>query len=481
MSQNEQQQTGCPLCAAGSGIKKSLGCLFKEPGSKKLRLRKILLALFVIGLLVASVLSFESYRFLNTAPEDPGRVIAFEINPGDSFDKIANRLNNAGVISSVNKFKLYARIKGHASNIQAGVFEVSTGWTPPEVLHQLVYGKPTLERLTIREGLPWWEVAKIVEKQGFARAEDFKEIIHDPEFLQEMGIPFNSAEGFLYPDTYFLRKPPKEITKDDARKLAARMINTFWQKSAKVWGPTRPSDEELRGLVILASMVEKETGVADERARVAGVFTNRLRINMPMQCDPTIIYGLGENFNGNLRDPDMKDASNPYNTYKHPGLPPGPICSPGHASLEAAFNPEQHGYRYFVATGKDGRHYFNKEYDDHKRDIAKYHQELRRQRLAQAQENTAKPDQSVSDNSTAMPETSNATSESSNSTVMPEDANATSEQTNATGLNNFDNATTDAANNSEANATKPDSNITNSTSIELIGEKLELSQNATTE
>ena len=292
--------------------------------------------LVVLGLLVLVGLGGEAYRFINTPAEDPGRNIVLEINPGESFDKVAKRLHQSGAISNVLEFKILARLRGEAGNIQAGVFEFSTAWTPPEVLHQLVYGKPTLERLTIREGLPWWQVADAVEAQGFAKAEDFKAIIHDKAFLREMGIPFDSAEGFLYPDTYFLKKPPEELTPDEARKVAARMINTFWQRGVKVWGDARPAKDELFYLLVMASLVEKETGVPAERPRVAGVYANRLRANMLLQCDPTIIYGLGEAYDGRLRKRHLKDANNKYNTYIHAGLPPGPICSPGLAAMQAA-------------------------------------------------------------------------------------------------------------------------------------------------
>ena len=369
------------------------------PAPRRTRRMLRLFALFLLLILLgAGAAGFEAYRFLSSPAEQPGRNIVLEISPGESFDKVARRLHQAGAVSSVFKFKLLARVRGETGNVQAGVFEFSTAWTPVQVLDQVVYGKPSLARLTIREGLPWWEVAAAVEKQGFARAKDFQEIIHDRSFLDQMGIPFANAEGFLYPDTYFLKRPPEELTPKEARQVAARMIETFWQRGTKLWGDKRPGREDLFYLVTLASLVEKETGVPEERAKVAGVYANRLGANMLLQCDPTIIYGLGKAWDGRLRRRHLEDAGNAYNTYQHPGLPPGPICSPGLAALEAAAHPGAHKFYYFVATGKpDGTHYFNTDLAGHNRDVKKYLAELKRrkaeskaekQKAAGAQEKT---------------------------------------------------------------------------------------------
>ncbi|MBQ4132821.1 MAG: endolytic transglycosylase MltG [Desulfovibrionaceae bacterium] len=375
--------------------------------SKKRRRWLLWLALVIIA--GAAAAGAEAYRFVHSPASDAEKNIVLEINPGESFDTVARRLHNAGAVSSVFKFKILARLRGETGNIQAGVFEFSTGWTPIEVLHQMVYGKPTLERLTIREGLPWWEVARAVERQGFARAEDFTAVIHDPQFLADMGIPFANAEGFLYPDTYFLKKPPEELTRKEARQIAARMVDTFWQRGSRLWGDKRPGKDELFHLVTLASLVEKETGVPAERARVAGVYANRLRAGMLLQCDPTIIYGLGEKYDGRLRRRHLEDSANTYNTYKHPGLPPGPICSPGLAALQAAHEPEAHKFYYFVATGKpDGTHYFNTNLNAHNRDVKKYLAELKRRKAEARRREKEKHDIVEAGNSTAPSDSSPA-------------------------------------------------------------------------
>ena len=335
------------------------------------RLALSLLVIFVLLMAGSGAAYYEANRFLGTAPAEPGETVEVEIRRGDTLGKVADRLQNAGVITDAFRFRLLARWEGRTSSIQAGIFEFSTGWKPAEVLHHLVFGQPVLHRLTIREGLPWWEVAKLAEEAGFAKADDFKAVIHDLEFLEKHGIPFANAEGFLYPDTYFLRKP-KELDEAAALALANRLVNTFYAKTGELFADLDLDEAGLKRIIILASMVEKETGVAEERARVAGVFTNRMDLGMLMQCDPTIIYGLGESFNGNIRRRDLEDDKNPYNTYKHPGLPPGPICSPGYHALFAAVHPEEHKFLYFVATSPGGAHVFSTNLKDHTNAVNKY-------------------------------------------------------------------------------------------------------------
>ncbi len=348
---------------------------FAPPPPPRRILRKIclaLLALFILALAAGGYIAFEVHSFLNTTPEAPAKeTVEAEIFRGDTFSKVAKRLEAAGVIRNALYFRLYAMWEGRTASIQAGVFEFSTKWTPPEVLHHLVFGQPVLYRLTVPEGLPWWEVAKLVEEGGFATAEDFKAVIHDPEFLAKYGIPFSNAEGFLFPDTYFLRKP-KIMDKESALGLAGRMVGTFQKKTAALFAGEDMTPDKLKTIIILASMVEKESALEAERPLVAGVYTNRLAQGMLMQCDPTIIYGLGEKFSGNIRRRDLEDDSNPYNTYRHAGLPPGPICSPGLASITAAVRPAKNDYLYFVATKPGGEHIFSTNLKDHNAAVNKY-------------------------------------------------------------------------------------------------------------
>lgn len=347
---------------------------FPAPAQPRRILRKALYILLACLILLAGAAGYAAIKashFLNTPAVETEKLVEVEILRGDTFGKVAKRLNDAGIITNALYFRLYAMWEGRTGSIQAGVFEFATNWTPREVLQHLVFGHPVLYRLTLREGLPWWEVAKLAEENGFATAEDFKTVIHDPDFLTKHGIPFANAEGFLFPDTYFLRKP-KVMDEAAALALANRLVDTFRKKTAELFAGQDMDKEKLKMIVTLASMVEKETGVADERPTVAGVFANRLALGMPMQCDPTIIYGLGENFDGNIRKSDLENDANPYNTYRHPGLPPGPICSPGLESLTAAMHPGKHDYLYFVATKAGGAHVFNANLKDHINAVNKY-------------------------------------------------------------------------------------------------------------
>ena len=375
---------------------------------------RLFLILLPIFLVAGGFAAWDIHRFLTTpAGGDNPETVLINIIPGSTFDRVAWDLYKAGAITDVDRFRLLARFHKQLGSIQAGEFEVDTGWTPDRVLNHLTSGRPVMYRLALREGLPWWDVAKLVEEGGFATAEAFKAVIHDPEFLRRWGIPFTNAEGFLFPDTYHLRKPREMGGRAQAEEIAAILVESFWRRTWELWEEyartageapgsmtavealtladgtlarrqrgqgmeTFPpamlpvSPDAVKRLVILSTLVEKETGVAGERARVAGVYANRLRIGMLLQCDPTIIYGLGESFSGPIRKSHLADVKNPYNTYQHAGLPPGPICSAGLAAITGAIQPESHKYLYFVAKGGDGSHEFSTNLNDHLRAVANY-------------------------------------------------------------------------------------------------------------
>jgi UPF0755 protein len=374
--------------------------------------KPLLAAAGLLLALAAAAVLWEVKNFLNTPANqtfgDEARYYYLVVESGANFDKVAENIYRERGISSVWRFKLLGRISRQTVNIKAGEFEFSTAWTPLQVLEQLVSGRALLHRITIPEGLPWWEVGKLLEAQGFARAADFASCVNDVRMMRRYGIPFANAEGFLYPETYMLNKASVP-TGAHAQSAMQTMIQTFWAKTAPLWGelggelegktdgPASPvhagadvsasgravasfvpryarlHPDEVKRIVTLASLVEKESAAADERPRVAGVYMNRLNIRMPLQCDPTVIYGLGELFEGRILRSHLLDATNPYNTYKFYGLPPGPICSPGMGSLKAAFHPEQNRYFYFVASGKgDGRHVFSSTLAEHNAAVRQY-------------------------------------------------------------------------------------------------------------
>jgi UPF0755 protein len=349
----------------------------RPPGRGGNRLRRLLRLAGMTLLALGCYLGWDAWQFLQTPAETPGRDIVVDIEPGLTLGRISALLQERGVITDSLRFRILARAQQKEQKLQAGRFLVNTGWLPQTVLDQLVDGRTMLYRVTVPEGKTWWETARILADAGICTEEDFRKVIHDPEFLRHYGIPFPSAEGFLYPDTYLLPQP-RALDERAARATAGRMVDVFWQRAgAALWGEKPPDRKTLRETVILASIVEKETGVPEERARVAGVYANRLQKGMPLQADPTVIYGLGPDFKGRLLRSYLENADNPYNTYRHAGLPPGPICSPGTAALRAALEPEKHDYYYFVATGRDRSHVFSSSLARHNQAVRDYRRAVR--------------------------------------------------------------------------------------------------------
>ncbi|SDF80456.1 endolytic transglycosylase MltG [Desulfovibrio legallii] len=340
-----------------------------------LRLVGVILLLAVAG---GGWLAWEAHTFLTTPPATPGKEAFFDVAPGARLDQVAANLAREGLVTDARRFGYLARYKKWENRLQAGRFALNTGWTPDKVLDTLVNGQPVLFRVTVPEGLTWWQTGRLLEEAGLARFEDFRKVIMDPDFLRHYGIPFATAEGFLMPDTYLLKKGDA-LDLAQARAVAGRMVDNFWRKTAAVWpGGKKPAAADLKTWVVLASVVEKETAVEAERPRVAGVYQNRLQKGMLLQADPTVIYGLGPAFDGNLRRSQLDDPANPYNTYQRPGLPPGPICSFGLTALAAAVQPEAHNYLYFVAKTDGGEHVFSTNLNDHNKAVRQYLQNRRK-------------------------------------------------------------------------------------------------------
>lgn len=331
-------------------------------------LRKFFLFVLVVLLLVGGAAAWDGYRFLHVPPESPGEDRLVDVVPGMSLVRISQLLERENILTSGHRFRLYAQLLGQGGSVRAGEYLLNTGWTPRQVLDVLTSGRVHLHRLQIPEGLTWWQTGRVVEESGLAGFESFAQAAADPELLRRFDIPADHAEGFLFPETYYLPRPRNQ----DARPIVEMMLEMFRRTTdQRLWPDGRPDPETVRDLVILASLVEKETGLPEERERVAGVFANRLRIGMRLQCDPTTIYGLGPDFSGPLLRRHLDDPGNPYNTYMHAGLPPGPIASPGLASLRAALHPEDHNLLYFVSNN-DGSHTFSRTLEEHNRAVRQF-------------------------------------------------------------------------------------------------------------
>jgi peptidoglycan lytic transglycosylase G len=328
---------------------------------------KIIIFFIFVALAVAASIGASSYVAV-TRWHSPAAV-EVNIRPGTSVKGIAGELARQEVIRTPKMFELYVRVKGVGDKLRAGMYDFPAGVTMVEVINKLVRGDVRQYQFKIIEGWTIKDIAAALDGKDFLVSDDmprqFSALAHDKAFANELGVKnADSFEGYLFPDTYLV---DMNLTAD---KLIRRLVDQYNQ----VWSSldqTKLSERDMtpRQVLILASIVEKETGDPKERPLVASVFLNRLRQGIALQSDPTIIYGL-PNFDGNIRKKDIKNP-HPYNTYVHSGLPPGPIANPGKASLDAVLNPAKTNYLYFVSKN-DGTHVFTSSLSDHLRAVRKY-------------------------------------------------------------------------------------------------------------
>ena len=326
--------------------------------------RVVLLAVvaMVIGGAAAGAWVYLSLTRPYKAYETPEQFV--EIPPGSGPASMGRRLEAAGVVRSAATFRLAVWARGAGQRLQAGEYRFDAPVTPLAVVDRIARGDVYLQPITFREGLTIRQMAALFESRGFGPAGEFRAAASDATLVRELDPAARDLEGYLFPDTYAL---PRHIS---ASQLVARMVAGF-QKALTPEIRERAAARGLgiRELVTLASLVEKETGQADERPIVAAVYSNRLKIGMGMQADPTVIYALERagRYDGNLTREDLRFDS-PYNTYRYAGLPPGPIASPGQASLAAAASPADVPYLYFVSRN-DGSHVFATTLEEHNRNV----------------------------------------------------------------------------------------------------------------
>lgn len=299
-----------------------------------------------------------------------GPDVVFEVKPGEGFSKINGHLNQSELISSAKLFHRYNQLQGNLTKFKSGRFQIKTGSSMSDVIDTLINGAPITDSVTIPEGKNLFEIAHILEKKKIIKsAARFIDLAKSEDVAKSFGIPGERVEGYLYPDTY--RFTPESDEKD----VIKIMINSFKKEMKKHSFENAPLGLSKHDVIILASVVEKETGAAFERPMIAGVFINRLKKRMRLQSDPTTIYGIFENYNGNLRKKHLLQKT-PYNTYKIPALPAGPIASPGHESIKAVLNPANHKYLYFVSQN-DGTHVFTENYRDHRKAVDRFQKNRR--------------------------------------------------------------------------------------------------------
>jgi UPF0755 protein len=316
----------------------------------------------VLGIGLALAIALAHLLLFAPAGTGAGRV-AVRIAAGSDLRQIAQTLADAGVVASPRAFVLAARIGGLDRRLHPGDYRLDPGMSLPSLLRALLEGRGRTAVVTIPEG---WRIEQIAERlaaSGVCGREAFLAAARNPALLSELAIPGPSAEGFLFPETYTLPLPadPPEVLRAMRRQFG------------KVWGELTanapPPAPLLLATVTLASIVERETSTPEERPLVAAVFRNRLRLGMPLQADPTVIYGI-DGFDGNIRRRDLA-APNPYNTYVTRGLPPGPISNPGRDSLAAALAPAPVDFLYFVSRN-DGTHQFSRSLAEHNRAVQRF-------------------------------------------------------------------------------------------------------------
>ena len=338
--------------------------------------------LLVLLLLVAVLASVAGAVWVTRQVAEPFATFSgeqfIEIPSGESTVGIGRRLIAGGVIRDELTFRLAMRWHGRGRSLKAGEYRFTGPTSPAEVIDRLARGEVYLVPLTFPEGLTVAEMAQLFAQSELGTAQAFVEAARDPAAIKAIDPDADTLEGYLFPDTYSL---PRQI---DGTAMVSRMVKRFTQvfdqdmrRRAEATGLT------VRQIMAIAALVEKETARGEERPLVAAVYRNRLRIGMPMQADPTVIYALKRagRWNGNIRRVDL-DFDSPYNTYRYPGLPPGPIASPGKAAIEATIDPATVDYLYFVSRN-DGSHAFATTLPEHNRNVQTWQVEYFRKRRAQ--------------------------------------------------------------------------------------------------
>ena len=327
-------------------------------------LKKIILYGVILVFLAVSVLSIQLFRFQYKDIQLPGDMYVFLIEPGTSIKAISIKLSLEKIIDDPWLFILMAKLKGVETKVRAGEYRLRQGQTTSGLLELFTTGNSIQYSFTVIEG--WSFQQMMVQLKSNPVIKNTLKNLSNEEVMTELGLEGQHPEGLFYPDTYQFPR----VTSD--RQFLKRSYQLM-QKHLKIAWANRAKNLPLKSpyeALILASIIEKETGAGHERPLISAVFIQRLNLNMRLQTDPTIIYGMGESFDGNIRRKDLR-ADTPYNTYLRKGLTPTPIALPGLASIEAALHPADSKALYFVAKG-DGTHYFSKTLKEHNNAVIKY-------------------------------------------------------------------------------------------------------------
>ncbi|HMI39313.1 MAG TPA: endolytic transglycosylase MltG [Nitrospiraceae bacterium] len=331
-----------------------------------MRLR-IILGCLLIGVVALGVAAYQAIRWaegpvIPTEEHPPSQVVV--IPDGSTFQHVAVLLEHERLIKSSSIFVLFGKSQSADRKVHAGEYELNPGMTPAEILSKLLNGQVLLHPLTIPEGLTLTQIADLVSQQGLTDREEFLRLAKDREFIVSLGIKAETLEGYLYPNTY---KFPRGIK---AREVLVAMVEQLGQEvGPDLLARMQELKMTMHEVLTLASVIEKETGSGGERPEISAVFHNRLKKHIPLQSDPTVIYGLPA-FDGNLHKKDLSSPS-PYNTYRVQGLPPGPIANPGIQAIRATLYPSDSRSLYFVSRN-DGTHQFSATLIEHNKAVEKY-------------------------------------------------------------------------------------------------------------
>lgn len=328
--------------------------------------RRLISTLFWLAFLAAAAVAGYGWWWVTQPLRLPPGAAAVDlsIEPGTLPRGVAQAVRKAGVDVDPRLLFTWFRVSGQGHRIKAGSYELERGITPQRLLEKLARGEESMRAVTLVEGWNWRQVRAALAKAEHLKADTRN--LPDAEIMKLLGREGVPPEGRFFPDTYAYSKGSSDV------KVLQRALRAMDRRLAEAWA-LRSADSVLRTpeqALILASIVEKETGKAADRTLVASVFNNRLRVGMPLQTDPTVIYGLGERFDGNLRKVDLL-TDTPFNTYTRPGLPPTPIAMPGKESLLAAVQPAQGKFLYFVAKGNGASH-FSESLAEHNRAVNRY-------------------------------------------------------------------------------------------------------------
>ena len=322
----------------------------------------------VIGCLGVAGTGYWFYRYAATPTGISKATVAVWIKPGQNFFKTIAQLQQTGIIRHPKRFRLLAYLRRDERRIRAGEYLLGASMSPGAILDVLVRGEVLLHKVVVPEGATVSTIAQILESAGLVSQDAFLQAARDPRLIKSLGVGGHTFEGYLFPETYHF---PKGVA---AGQVIKKMVAQFHSVFATDWlGRARAIGFTTQQVVTLASIVEKETARPDERLRIAAVFVNRLKRGMRLESDPTVIYGI-KDFDGNLTRKDLQTLT-PYNTYRIKGLPPGPIASPGRASIAAVLYPSEEPHLYFVSKN-DGTHHFSRTLAEHKKMVRKY--QLRR-------------------------------------------------------------------------------------------------------